>query len=155
MKRILSVFLTLVMCLSLVVSFNVTASAATSGGENTKTITVETKANWLYPGQESITLKQNKAKYVYEVDSFGKRKTKTASIYPSYIITIKNNTTGERTEEKWKDGSIKIKLDRNCSYTIKVSYDEAITWTRMKKTFMYYTKAPYWYVSSTHKAECW
>ena len=133
--------------------FSVNISAATSGGQDTKTIYVETKANWSKPGSESITLEQQKAQYTYEV--YRGRKEgwvkKSGSIYPTYNITIKNNTTGKSQKKTWKNGSIKLKLDRNCTYNITVSYDSTSTWLRSNAKTGTYTKAPYWYVSKTNK----
>lgn len=150
MKKKLSFIVTMIFMLTALFSIN--TYAATSGGANTKTIHVETKANWLKPGSESITLKQNKAKYTYKTYRLGKGwVTKSGSIYPTYKITIKNNTKGKSKSVTWKDGSEKLNLDRNCTYTITVAYDNNSTWLRSNCNLGSYTTSPYWYVSKTNK----
>lgn len=150
MKKFLNVLMVLVICLSTLFSTN--AFAATSGGANTKTIYVETKADWSKPGSESITLAQDKAEYTYQQYSFFKGwVTKSGSIYPTYRITIKNNTTGKTKTKTWKSSSIKLDLDRNCKYTITVSYDNTSTWLNSNCNSGNYTKSPYWYVKKTYK----
>ena len=87
LKRAIVVFLILVTCISMM---SVTASAATSGSTNSRTIYVRTTANWSRPGSESITLRQNKCKYSYQKMSWFRWVTKTASMYPNYTIKIKH-----------------------------------------------------------------
>ena len=133
-SKVLAVFL---MLLTFVSAMNFSSSAATWGGENTRTITVQTKADWSRLGSESITLKQNKCKYTYQVWSWGKWVTKTASIYPNYKITIRNNNTGATTTKKWSSSSIKLSLARNTNYTMTVAY----YWTNTKKKRLLSTMA--------------
>ena len=149
MKKSLSLVIALVLALSSL--FSLSASAATTGGANEQTIYVETKANWLIPGSESITLKQNEATYRYTDFGWGGFTTKTASIYPTYKITLKNINTGKITTKTWKDSTIKLNLDRNCCYNITVSYDSQSTILRTNFELDDYKTAPSWYVSKTHK----
>ena len=146
MKKIIVKVFALIFVLSTLFASN--AFAATSGSTGSSSIHVETKANWLKPGSESITLKQNKATYSYK-NIWGTRKT--ASIYPTYNIKIYNVTTGKTTNKTWKDSSIKLNLDRNCTYNITVSYDFNSTWLRSDCKLSSYTSNPYWYVSKTNK----
>ena len=142
--------LTVILVLSTV--FTVNVFAATSGGKNTSTIYVETKANWLKAGSESITLKQDKATYTYQEYKLSKGwVTKSKSIYPTYDITIKNITKGKTETKTWKDKSIKLKLDRNCTYQITVSYNGTSTWYRSNSKLGNYVNYPHWYVSKTNK----
>ncbi len=69
LTKIIAMLLAVMTCASFMI---LPASAATSGGDNTRTITVQTQADWSRPGTESITLKQNKCKYTYRAFSWGK-----------------------------------------------------------------------------------
>ena len=151
-SKVLAIFLMLLTFVS-VMSFS--SSAATSGGENTRTINVQTKADWSRVGSESITLKQNKCKYTYQAWSWGKWVTKTANVYPNYKITIRNNNTGATTTKRWSSSSIKLSLARNTSYTITVSYDWINTWYSSNCHLGTWVNSPSWWVSSTCKASCW
>lgn len=131
------------------------ASAATSGSTNTRTIYVQTNADWRYPGSESITLKQNKCQYYYQTLKNWKWVTKTASMYPYYKVTITNNSTGSSTTKTWHSSSMKIKLNRNTSYTITVAYDSTGTWLGSNSKLNSWKTSPYWWVSATHKATAW
>ena len=125
LKRAIVVFLILVTCISMM---SVTASAATSGSTNSRTIYVRTTANWSRPGSESITLRQNKCKYSYQKMSWFRWVTKTASMYPNYTIKIKNMDTNRVTTKNWSSSSIKLNLDRNTNYQVTVSYNSMTTW---------------------------
>ena len=131
------------------------ASAATSGSTNTRSISVQTTADWRYPGTESITLKQNKCKYTYSTLKNWKWVDKESSAYPYYRITIKNETTGKSTSKTWHSASIKLKLDRNARYTITVSYDSMGNWLGSNCKFKSWKNTPSWWVSTTHKANAW
>lgn len=135
------------------------ASAATSGGTNTRTIKVQTQADWYHPGTESITLKQNKCKYTYQKQQTlkpWKWDTKTATKYAYYNITIKNETTGKTQTKKWQSASIKLKLDRDCRYSITVSYGSWNTfWIKASEKGHAWNSTPSWWVSATHKASAW
>lgn len=149
-KKFISLLMVSVICLSTL--FCINTFAATFGGENTKTIHVETKADWSKPGSESITLAQNKATYTYQKFSFGKGwVSKKGSIYPTYNITIYNITKNKVNEKTWKSSSIKLNLDRDCNYSITVAYDDTSTWLRSNCKSGNYNSGPYWYVKKTHK----
>lgn len=152
LKRAIVVFLILVTCISMM---SVTASAATSGSTNSRTIYVRTTANWSRPGSESITLRQNKCKYSYQKMSWFRWVTKTASMYPNYTIKIKNMDTNRVTTKNWSSSSIKLNLDRNTNYQITVPYNSMTTWLSSNSRFQYWINSPYWWVSSTCKASCW
>lgn len=132
LKRAIVVFLILVTCISMM---SVTASAATSGSTNSRTIYVRTTANWSRPGSESITLRQNKCKYSYQKMSWFRWVTKTASMYPNYTIKIKNMDTNRVTTKNWSSSSIKLNLDRNTNYQITVSYNSMTTWLSSNSRF--------------------
>ena len=131
MKKKISIIMALVLMLSTLLSINV--SAATTGGANTQTIQVQTKDSWF--GFKSITLSQNKATYKYDELTWRGWQTKEDEVYAAYKITIKNNTTGKIETTNWKDGSKKLTLDKNCSYTITVAYDWYLTWLNSNLNF--------------------
>ena len=66
LKRAIVVFLILVTCISMM---SVTASAATSGSTNSRTIYVRTTANWSRPGSEDelVPLGHQNGQYVSEL----------------------------------------------------------------------------------------
>lgn len=148
-KKLTSLFMTMIILIGVCCCFSSTASAATSGNKNRSAIiTVNTKANYWYPGSSSITLKQNKTEFTYTK----KGKKKTAKMYAAFRIEYTNCKTG-KTKTTWlKDRSKKINLDKNATYKVKVSYDS----TKMqikniyKQNFAWKTM-PNWWVSSTWK----
>ena len=156
LTRVLALLLMLITCFSVM---SVTASAATSGGENTRTISVRTKADWSRPGSESITLKQNKCKYTYRAFSRGKWVTKTASVYPNYNITITLQALD--IDKVFPEdilpayGMTNTGLSRNTSYTITVSYNWANTWYDSNCKLGTWINSPCWWVSRTCKASIW
>lgn len=154
-KTFASVIAMLLAILSLTSVLVLPASAATSGGENTRTINVQTYSDWSRPGSESITLKQNKCTYTYQALKGFKWVTKTGSMYPYYRITIKNNTNGKTTTKTWHSASIKLSLNRNSSYTITVAYDWQNTWLSSNCNANNWKNSPSWWVSATHKASAW
>ncbi len=150
--KFLVMLLAIISCASILI---LPASAATSGGDNTRTITVQTQADWSRPGTESITLKQNNCKYTYQAFSWGKWVNKEGGIYPYYKITIKNNTNGKTTTKTWHSASIKLSLNRNSNYTITVAYDWANTWYSSNCKCGNWKNSPSWWINATHKASAW
>ena len=131
------------------------ASAATSGGYRSSTIYVNTKANYLYPGASSVTLKQSKQTITYEKLGGTKTKTKT-DYYGKYSIKVYNVTKNKTTNMSWNAKQTKkISLDPNCQYRITVSYDSNATDVLTRNPPLGYswksTSAPSWWVSSTWK----
>ena len=153
-KRVLSLMLCIIMAISAFCCVNITASAATSGGSKAGTITVVTKANYLYPGSSSITLKQSKQTLTYKSLVSNKTKTKTG-YYGYYNISVYNATKGKTKSICWGGGQTKkISLDPNCTYKITVRYNSTATVTFTKAPFGYSWKSsssPYWIVKSTWK----
>lgn len=148
-KKLMSLFLTMIIFIGICFCFPTTASAATSGSQNrSSTITVNTKANYWYPGSSSITLKQSKTNFTYT----NKGKTKTNKMYAAYKITYVNNKTG-KSKTTWLTGaSKKINLDKNTTYKITVCYDS----TKMQIKNIYrqnfkWKPTPSWWVNSTWK----
>ena len=149
-KRIMAVVISII---SIVSVFSMSAFAATSSsGKSTRTITVVTKANWLYPGSESITLKQTKGTRTeknYNILN-GKTTTKTKKCYGTWRVVAKS-TDGKHTVNKTlKDGSLKISLKSNKTYKITVTWDsQADTFGTLDHGS--FTQLPTWKVSGTHK----
>ncbi|MCD8197446.1 MAG: hypothetical protein LUE24_09850 [Lachnospiraceae bacterium] len=154
-------FITLLLACALIftavlTNTTMTVFAATTGGTDTKTITVKTQSNWYKPGSESITLRQNKQTITYKNVS-GKAKEITG-YYGYYTITVYNKTDNKTSTVYWKGGkTYKISLGRDKTYSIKVAYNASQTNLKalaaMPKTGwrnMSYTSAS-WYVSSTCK----
>lgn len=152
-SKLITMLLTVLTVCSLMI---LPVNAATSGGENTRTISVRTYSDWSRPGSESITLRQNKCKYTYSTlkkFSLTKWETKSSSMYPYYRITIRNNTNGKTTTKTWHSASIKLPLNRNSSYTITVAYDSMQTWLSSNaKNSGCWKNSPCWWVSATHKS---
>ena len=155
-----SKFMSLVLCLITMfslVSFN--SSAATSGGSGRATVNVTSKANYLYPGASSITLKQQKQTITYKALFSNKTKTKSG-YYGCYDITVYNVTKDTTKSVYWGGGQTKkITLDPNCSYRITVTYNSTCTIMFTKAPTGYsYSRAtsPGWWVSSKWKvSSCW
>lgn len=148
-KTITLLFMSLILFFSSCFCFSSTASAATSGNKNCKsTITVITKANYWYPGSSSITLKQNKTEFTYTKN--GKRKT--SKMYAAFRIEYKNCNTG-KTKTTWLTGSSKkIKLDKNATYKVTVSYDSTMMQIKNAyKTNFAWKTTPCWWVNSKWK----
>ncbi len=154
-SRFMKLFSVVLALVAMVSSVNIVSEAATSGCDNSRTITVITKANYYVPGASSITLKQTKGKYTYPVyNILGKiKKYKTGYAYGYYNVTCTPvNGTGKKKNYIFDSGSKKIKLDPNTTYNITVSYNWGMTWygTNCKKGGSWdYT--PEWRVSSSWK----
>lgn len=152
-KRILSAVFALAIVMCSLLAMGATASAATcSSGRSTRTITVKTKANYLIPGSESITLSQTKGvctKNVYNIFT-GKTKTTTSKQYGRWNIVVKATDGSHTFKKSLTDGSIKLNLKPNKTYTITVSWDTtAATLKEIDKGN--YTTYPTWRVKSTWK----
>ena len=152
-KRILALMLVAVSILSCMI---LPASAATtSSGTSTRTITVVTKANWSYPGGESITLSQSKGTFSYsETNWYGREtgKTKTKNEYGTWKITVSATDGSHSYSKTWKDGSIKLSLKANKTYKITLSYDGMQDVFRgLDYRNFRWTRYPSWRVKSTWK----
>lgn len=152
-KRIIAISLTIIIIFSCMV---LPASADTSNyGTDTKSITVVTKANWCYPGSESITLSQSKGIFSYAKTSwFGKvtGKTCTKSEYSTWRISVAATDGSHSYSRTWKNGSIKLPLKSNRTYNITVSYDSyQDTFRGLNYRHFRWTRYPSWRVSGTWK----
>ncbi len=152
-KFLLKIIAVLSVMATVICSTAVFANASTGGSNNTRKITVKTKANYLLPGSSSITLKQSKGKYTYSSFSFFRGwKTKTSSGYGVYKITatpIKGK--GAKKTAKLTGKSKKISLDKNTTYSVTVAYDSNATWLQNKCKPENWTTYPSWKVSGTWK----
>ena len=153
MKKSVSILMVILTLMSVFAVFAVPASAAmTSSGTQARTITVTTKANWLVPGSESITLSQNKGTCVEENYNFftGQTTRKTSKQYGEWDITVRA-TDGSHTYSKTlTGGSIKLNLKPNKTYKITVSWDsQAAIFKALDKGN--YSSYPTWKVKSTWK----
>lgn len=122
--------------------------AAKNGTTGTSKITVQTKANWLIPGGESITLGNNKVTISYT--SWGKQKTK--KIYPTYKVKATATDGSHKISKTMSGSSLKLSLKRNKTYTVTVTYDHIGTWldyANLRNAKM--NGNPYWWVKSTYK----
>ncbi len=147
-KKIIALFLAILSVVSIAI---VSASAATSSsGKSTRTITVSTKANWLKPGSESITLGQTKGvctgtKYNYKLQA----KKVTSNQYGIWDVVAKSTDGSHTVKGTLKGSSLKINLKPNKTYKITVSWSSNNTFTELDKgTF---TTLPSWRVKSTNK----
>ncbi len=152
-KKIFAMFLAIVTILSCVV---LPASAATSGDCNTTyTLTVVTKANWWYPGGESITLSQSKGKFEYsKTNWFGMEtgKTATRTAYGTWRISGRATDGSHAFSKTLSGGSVKLKLKANKTYQITIRYDGTMDIFKALdyRNFNWITH-PSWCVSGTWK----
>lgn len=151
MKKLIA---TLTLIITLFSVFNVTAFASTSGTTNTRTITVTTKSNYWLPGSSSITLKQNKGTFYYK-GLFGKKKK--GQCYGYY--NVKATPIAGYAKDKKKKAitttftgrSKTIKLKKDSTYSITVSYDSNGTWLQSGCKLSSWDTTPNWWVNSTYK----
>ncbi|MBQ7387129.1 MAG: hypothetical protein IJW03_03070 [Clostridia bacterium] len=148
-RKILTVVTSIIMIICTLFVTMVPASAATrSKGTATQTIIVKTKANWLIPGSESITLKQERG--VCKSTNIFTGKVKESKFYGVWDIEIEA-TDGSHTEEKTlKGSSLKINLKPNKTYKITVTWDTSANNYRVWGKGSIY-KYPTWMVSKTYK----
>ncbi len=137
-KKIISIFLVSVMLFSCLA---VPALAATSGNYSTKKMYVSTKANWLKPGSESITLSRSTGQY--------KNGTKFTG---SWSITVYKYGSGTKKYYTMNSNSLTIKLDRNAHYQITISptatYKACVEINGGSRNVKSWSS---WYVSRTNK----
>lgn len=152
-KKFFAMFLVIITILSCMV---LPAGAATSNsGTSTRTITVITKANWSYPGSESITLSQSKGTFVYaKTNWYGREtgKTGTKSEYATWKISVAATDGSHSYSKTWKNSSITLSLKPNKTYTITISYDSTQDIFRgIDYRNFRWTRYPSWRVKSTWK----
>lgn len=126
------------------------AAATRSNGTKSVTLTVKTKANYLLPGSESVTLSQKKGNTCWTNVITGKKNT--GKLYGSWNITVRATDGSHTYTEDWNDGSITLKLKPNKTYKITVTWDTSDNNYRLflngKGSF---TSYPTWNVKSTWK----
>lgn len=141
-KKILSVFLCALTVFTILSSTLLQASAYS----NTNTYTVTTKANYWYPGSESITVSQSKEVYY---SNKAKTKTKKRNALVCTVTCKPISGTGKKTITKSFSGnSKKIALEKNTTYKVTITYRSVICANH------YGTKDKgYAYISGLHKAK--
>ena len=144
-KRALPVCLvfTMLFCTFFSLSTVSASAATTSSGTQTRTITVQTKANYWIPGAESITIGQTKG-------VLQKRNGKTCNEYGMWNISVRATDGSDSYKKNLTDGSIKLKLKPNKTYVITISWDSGSE-TIKNVGGKHYTKYPTWKVKSTWK----
>lgn len=148
-KDIFQKILSIVFAVMTVFSAFSMATVPASAANGSHTYTVTTKANYWYPGSESITVKQVKEKY-YSNKKKSKTKTRNA-----LVVTVKctptswsGNKKPKTVTETFSGSSKTIKLEKNATYRVNVSWRYVIT------AYNYGTvDEPYAYISGTHKAK--
>lgn len=141
-----------VIAVSAVLAMHMPVSAATcSDGVKTRTITVQTKANYAIPGSESITLRQTKGVCKKESRSItGKVKTKTSKQYGTWKIVAKATDQSSTVKKSLTGSRVKLKLKPNKTYEVTVSWDSgAAAFKTLDKGN--YTSYPTWEVESVWK----
>lgn len=148
-RILVRIFSMLLVVLTICTVFTTTAFAATSSsGKSTRTITVSTKANWLIPGSESITLSQTKGVRSEKKPFTGKVKTKNC--YGEWDIVAKSTDGKHTAKATLKGSSVKINLKPNKTYKITVTWDsQADIFDSLDHGN--FTKLPTWKVKSTYK----
>lgn len=141
----------LIICTLFALSIPVFAATSSSGTQS-RTITVTTKANYLLPGSESITIGQSKGTCVKEIYNIfsGKTTRKSSNQYGKWDISV-SATDGSHTFSKSLTGSsVELKLKPNKTYNITITWDSQ---AEFFKTFDKgnYTSYPSWKVKSTWK----
>lgn len=145
MKYVCAVLLMLVM----LTSTSIPVLASTSGTTGTGTIMVVTKANWLCPGTESITLSNSKVNVSYKSWFLG---TRNKSIYPTYKINVRATDNSQNYNKTMSGSSLKLNLKPNKTYRITVTYDFNRTWlTYCNLSNAKMTSNPCWRVKSSYK----
>lgn len=152
-KRIISAFCVVIVLLSLVV---LPAGAATySYDTSTQSFIVETKANWWYPGSESVSISASKGTFSYsETSWFGKKtgKTKTKKEYGTWKISVSSLDGSHSFSKTMKGSSIKLNLKPNKTYRVTVSYDGTQdTFRQLNYRDFRWNNYPSWKVSGTWK----
>ena len=152
-KRIFTSVIAFALIFCTLFAMRTPASAATcSSGTQSRTITVTTKANYWFPGSESITISQIKGTCVKETYNIfsGKTTRKSSSQYGEWDITVRA-TDGSHTFSKSLTGSsIKLNLKPNKTYKITITWDsQAAIFKTLDKGN--YTSYPTWRVKSTWK----
>lgn len=138
LKKIISVLLVMTFIFAI---FAIPASAAKSGSNKSATIYVTTKANWLKPGGESITLTQKQG-----VDKSGKK------FSCSWNVKVYEYGSGKTKYYTFDKSSLKIALGRNKNYAITVSPTASYkAICEIKRTSGPLKSYPSWYVSKTYK----
>lgn len=152
-KKIFAMFLVIITIVSCMV---LPAGAASSGNRNaTYTLTVTTKANWCYPGGESITLSQSKGTFeYYKTNWLGQETGKTArkTAYGTWRISVRATDGSHSFSKTLNGGSIKLNLKANKTYKITIRYDGTMdTFKALDYRRFHWVKHPSWRVSSTWK----
>lgn len=143
-KKIITSLIAVMMVFSMLFAMAVPVSAATrSSGKQTRTITVTTKANYWYPGSESITLSQTKGVCT-------NYRGKTSKQYGDWDITVRATDGSHTFTKNFNGSSIKLNLKPNKTYQITVSWDSQGNYiTQLGKGN--FTTLPTWRVKSTWK----
>lgn len=114
-KKIMSVLFAF---FTIFTTFSITAIPSYAATSSSYTVT--TKANYWYPGSESITIKQTKEKYYKNL-----KRTKTATRYMSYNVTCTPvKWTGSKPAtitKSFKSGSITVNLEKNVTYRVTIT----------------------------------
>lgn len=152
-KRIRSIFITLFILISAFMSLTLSASAQTSGsGPKTGTIYVTTKANYLLPGQSSITISQT-AGTMYSNPAH----TGTFSQYGYYkiVATPQSGSSTSVVRTALSGSSVKINLAANTVYKVTVSWDSCAPQNIVGTSWWYtgcgWKTYPSWRVSGSWK----
>ena len=141
-KRIFSIFLC-VLTIFTVLSSTLLHAAAYS---DTDYYIVTTKANYWYPGSESITVSQSQEVY-YSNKAHTKTKKRNALICTVTCTPI-SGTGKKKITASFTGSSKKIKLEKNTTYKVTITYKSVIC------AYHYGTKKEgYAYISSLYKAK--
>lgn len=120
LKRILSLSLLVVMCLSMTVHASAANACASIGGsaKTSQTFTVNTGARWIAK-TDTITLKQTKGTMEYTNIFAG---TSSMRTYGYYVVTVYQGNKTVQTLKWYGSSSLKIKnLERNTTYRVTVT----------------------------------
>lgn len=103
---------------------------------SSETFTVKTDKGWF--NNQYITLRQTKGKMRFARATFTDVKYKTVNMYATYYVTVYDNSRHKYVmkNKTWKNGSMKIKLQKYSSYSVTLTPE---------------TRYTYWFVYSSDK----
>ena len=147
MKKLISIFLVVLICCSTITcAFAANVCGNISGNsKSTKTFTINTGSRWL--GSDKVTFTQSKGTYEY---STAFSRSKTANAYMCYKVRYRINGTSSWTTKQWKGKKLTLSLKKNKVYQVQViPYDNIDMGFQTGRAIKSWQKLSTWSVTST------